>query len=62
MQALAAKPITREELNDLKKLIQCLDERGARVSPEEIGTQMVHGPEGSNVTALLKTPIAKPKE
>jgi HEPN domain-containing protein len=35
---------------------------GRRVSPEEIGIQMVHGPEGSYVTALLKTPIARPQE
>ena len=34
---------------------------GRRVSPEEIGIQMVHGPEGSYVTAVLKAPIAKPK-
>ncbi|MDR3734661.1 MAG: HEPN domain-containing protein [Acidobacteriaceae bacterium] len=34
---------------------------GRRVSPEEIGIQMVHGSEGSYVTALLKTPIVRPK-
>jgi hypothetical protein len=33
---------------------------GRKVSPEEIALKMVHGPEGSYTTALLKAPISKP--
>jgi hypothetical protein len=35
---------------------------GRKVSLEEIGLRMVHGPEGSYATAVLKVPIAKPNE
>lgn len=35
---------------------------GRKVSPDEIGLRMIHGPEGSYTTAVLKVPIAKPKE
>lgn len=35
---------------------------GRKVSPEEIGLRMVHGPEGSYASAVLKAPIAKPHE
>ena len=34
---------------------------GRKVSPDEIGLKMVHGPEGSYATAVLKVPIVKPK-
>jgi HEPN domain-containing protein len=33
---------------------------GRRVSPDEIGLKMVHGPEGSYATAILKVPVVKP--
>ncbi len=35
---------------------------GRKVSPEEIGLRMVHGPEGCYATAVLKVPIAKQNE
>jgi HEPN domain-containing protein len=35
---------------------------GRKVSPEEIGLKMVHGPEGSYTTAVLRIPLAKPKK
>ncbi len=35
---------------------------GRKVSPEEIGLKMVHGPEGSYATAVLKVPIVKPNK
>jgi HEPN domain-containing protein len=35
---------------------------GRKVSPDEIGLRMVHGPEGSYATAVLKVPIAKLNE
>jgi hypothetical protein len=35
---------------------------GRKVSPEEIGLNMVHGPEGSCATVILKAPVAEPEE
>lgn len=35
---------------------------GKKVSPEEVGLRMVHGPEGSYATVMLKAPIAGPEE
>jgi hypothetical protein len=35
---------------------------GRKVFPEEIGLKMVHGPEGSYATAMIRRPIAKPNE
>ncbi|HMG86738.1 MAG TPA: HEPN domain-containing protein [Terracidiphilus sp.] len=37
-----------------------LRNRGRKVSPDEIGLTMTHGPEGSYTTAVLKVPVAKP--
>jgi hypothetical protein len=33
-----------------------------RVSPDEIGLKMIHGPEESYATALLRVPIVKLKK
>jgi HEPN domain-containing protein len=35
---------------------------GRKVSPEEIGLNMTHGPEGSYATVMLRAPIARPEE
>jgi hypothetical protein len=35
---------------------------GRKVSPDEIGLKMIHGPEGSYATAVLKGPIVKPSK
>ena len=35
---------------------------GRKVSPDEIGLKIVHGPEGSYATAVLKVPIVKPNK
>jgi HEPN domain-containing protein len=37
-----------------------LRNRGTKVSPDEIGLKMTHGPEGSYTTAVLKVPIVNP--
>ena len=37
-----------------------LHNRGRKVSPDEIGLSMTHGPEGSYTTAVLKVPMRKP--
>lgn len=35
---------------------------GRKVSPDEIGLKLIHGPEGSDATAVLTVPIAKPNK
>jgi hypothetical protein len=35
---------------------------GKRVSPEEIGLNMVHGPEGSYTSVMVKAPVIRPAE
>jgi hypothetical protein len=43
-----------------RQLAAHLRNPGRKVSPEEIELKMVHGPEGSYATAVLRRPIAKP--
>lgn len=45
-----------------RQLAAYLRNPGRKVSPEEIGLKMVNGPEGSHTSAVLRIPMAKPKE
>jgi HEPN domain-containing protein len=53
---------TRQDAQLRSQLMAHLRNPGRKVFPEEIGLKMVHGPEGSYATAMIRRPIAKPNE